>query len=429
MRKKLLIILGAGSSIDQGMPSVADLGASMKQWSAEWPQSDPALFAADNYFAALWQSAETYYSSRFLSFSIDPNFERILGDMAGLAHWVERPPFGNPLRQIVCGDLPPSSLHFPFAEGEALFGPYILLNSQLGYLLKHLAEHVRERCRRFQSTNSAFSAYQNLLAQLRDEFEVGIYNLNYDNVALTAWPAAFTGFGPNGQFDPDAVHSRQDWGFIYHLHGSVHHTLRGSSTDSSEWQHDLNGSFKDGDEGQATKVLSEGKSFPRSTLIAGGFKLDQLLIEPYHSFYAALIRHVYEADAVLIGGYGFGEAHVNRALRNCLERGQAQRPAQRPPVVILEWSKNGGFQMDTRQDIWAMEMRRSLCVAGPFRCEMPEEPQPNSFAGMIPRNSFEISSVHKVAVWHGGFCEAGQHMNGIREFLSTGRAGALGSTP
>lgn len=51
-------------------------------------------------------------------------------------------------------------------------------------------------------------------------------------------------------------------------------------------------------------------------MIAGRFKLDQLLIEPFHSLYSALISDVYEADAVLIGGYGFGDTHVNRALHS-----------------------------------------------------------------------------------------------------------------
>lgn len=34
-KKKLLIILGAGSSIDCGMPSVSDIDTKMRIWSAE----------------------------------------------------------------------------------------------------------------------------------------------------------------------------------------------------------------------------------------------------------------------------------------------------------------------------------------------------------------------------------------------------------
>jgi hypothetical protein len=46
---------------------------------------------------------------------------------------------------------------------------------------------------------------------------------------------------------------------------------------------------------------------------------------------AALVRHVYEADAILIGGYGFADVHVNRALRNRLDG----RPARN---VRPSWS-------------------------------------------------------------------------------------------
>ena len=63
------------------------------------------------------------------------------------------------------------------------------------------------------------------MTALRDIFDVGIYNLNYDAVALTAWPEAFTGFNSAGDFDPITVHQRREWDFLYHLHGSVYHTL------------------------------------------------------------------------------------------------------------------------------------------------------------------------------------------------------------
>jgi hypothetical protein len=122
---------------------------------------------------------------------------------------------------------------------------------------------------------------------LQDEFDVGIYNLNYDNLAVAALTEFYPGFSGAGQFDPCGVHERTEWSFIYHLHGSVHHTLKGNSTASIQWQMDLNSEFTDEKRGQPINKTTDGKSFPLSTLIAGGFKLDQLLIEPFHSFYAA----------------------------------------------------------------------------------------------------------------------------------------------
>src|SRR6266542_3210320 len=39
-------------------------------------------------------------------------------------------------------------------------------------------------------------------------------------------------------------------------------------------------------------VISGQKANPSTTLIAGGFKLDQLLVEPFHSLHASFVRHV-----------------------------------------------------------------------------------------------------------------------------------------
>ncbi len=49
---------------------------------------------------------------------------------------------------------------------------------------------------------------------LRGEFDIGIYNLNYDNVALMAVPRLFTGFDKRGRFDSASVHTRREWNFL-----------------------------------------------------------------------------------------------------------------------------------------------------------------------------------------------------------------------
>jgi hypothetical protein len=182
----------------------------------------------------------------------------------------------------------------------------VIVNDQLGYLLKRLATYMRDRSRKLDKAGKQFVRYRELINALRPQFEIGVYNLNYDNVALSACPDLFTGFDSSGRFDPADVHQRADWEFIYHMHGSVHHTLTGLSPNEIHWQQNLSATdFKDGDGGHATERASDRKSLLRSTLIAGGFKLDQLLVEPFHSYYSTFTRHVYEADAILIAGYGF----------------------------------------------------------------------------------------------------------------------------
>ena len=160
--------------------------------------------------------------------------------------------------------------------------------------------------------------------------------MNYDNVALSASPSSYVGFDENGLFGAAEVQARHEWDFNYHLHGSVHHTLQGVFANSMGWQKDLSGVFDDGSAGRSKHHASDGKSLPKTTLIAGGHKLDQLLPEPFQTLYSVFVRHVQEADAILIGGYGFTDVHVNRTLRN---RFQSGKP--RVPVVILDFAKDG----------------------------------------------------------------------------------------
>jgi hypothetical protein len=102
-----------------------------------------------------------------------------------------------------------------------------------------------------------------LFGGIRTAFDVGVFNLNYDTALLTAWPEAFAGFGGGDRFDPKAIHRRTEWGFAYHLHGSVHHSLVHPFGDDVLWQDDLSGTFYDGHQGNATDRRSDNRSFPR----------------------------------------------------------------------------------------------------------------------------------------------------------------------
>jgi hypothetical protein len=116
------------------------------------------------------------------------------------------------------------------------------------------------------SKSEAFQSYRSIFSALRERFDVGIYNLNYDNVALTALSDAYVGFDENGRFDAAEVQARREWGFVYHLHGSVHHTLQGLFADSMGWQTDLSGSFDDCYAHRSQNDASDGKSMPKTTL-------------------------------------------------------------------------------------------------------------------------------------------------------------------
>jgi hypothetical protein len=220
MAKKLLIILGAGSSISCNMPSVDTLDGWMRTWSQRWAASH----GFPDYFEALWQAVENYYGTASPGLRPPLNFEKVLGEMISLSHWMTPAPWGNTLRQAACEGAVPPHLVFPFPEK---YGPAVTVRDQLCHLLIELAKHMRTLCQTLGLATDSARKYTALLDGLRGAFDVGVYNLNYDTIALTAWPYAYTGFGATGGFEATSIHQRQDWGFIYHLHGSVHHSLVG----------------------------------------------------------------------------------------------------------------------------------------------------------------------------------------------------------
>ncbi|MFZ0888111.1 MAG: SIR2 family protein [Candidatus Binataceae bacterium] len=399
--KKLLMLLGTGSSIAQGIPSVSHVDRRMKKAAAEWSQGSHRT-GLPNYFDFAWAAAQLYYSSEKPALRPEVNFERVLGDMLALANWMTPAPYGNSLRQIIWNETP-----LPPSPGRFLIST--LITSQLTELLVDLARYMRKCSRDFDRGSDAFREYRALLDGIRSEFDVGIYSLNYDSVALTAWPTVFTGFDASGRFAPGQVLSRREWNFLYHLHGSVYHTLVGPFGNSVRWQNDLTARFDDGNAARSTDERSDGKRFPKTTLIAGAFKLDQLLIEPFHTLYAAFVRDAYEADAILLGGYGFGDAHVNRALGNRLEN-----DTNRPSIMILTYAEPRTDPMEFRADRWSYELCRTLNVSA----RSFSSPAPMHVADLVANDGFEFSAEQRIAIWHGGFSEASRRVAPIVDWLS-----------
>jgi hypothetical protein len=422
MKKKLLIILGAGSSVEQRVPSVRDIDEQMAGWARKWAVDT----GYQDYFGKLWLAVSKYYSTGDRRYRPGPDFEKVLGEMVALSHWMMPAPWGDSLRETACSGCAPPDLAFPvhpFME-HAPYNATIAIEDQKDTLLATLARHMRAASLAIDPAAEAAKRYRQLIDGLREPFDIGIYNLNYDTAAINAWPEAYTGFGASGQFEPQAVHRRAEWNFIYHLHGSVHHSLSHEHGGDVRWRNDLSDAvhFFDKPVTSANDKRSEGRAFSRGTLIAGGYKLDQLLIEPFHSFQAALIRHVYSADAVMVGGYGFADVHINRALQNRLGTS-----ASRVPVVVLDYAPPKTDPMMFRHDPWAYALSSTLVAPGDFFRALGNlsAPSPTELAA---ERAFEISAQHKVAIWHAGFTSAATAVDRISPWLSGEPDGVLAAT-
>ncbi|NQE61394.1 SIR2 family protein [Caulobacter sp. RHG1] len=410
-KPKLLVVLGAGSSLGLGLPKVETLSARMRDWAAEWSRRYGQL----NYYQAVEAAAQAYAADGQACPRPAVTFETVLGDMAHLSHWVTPAPLGASLRQLVGADTPP----FP---RPAHYGQAHLVQDQLQFLLAALADHIRQGSRRIDPAGPAMAEYRRLIDGLRARFELGVFNLNYDTGALTAWPDADTGF-VGADFAAARLHAKRRWNFLYHLHGSVHHDLADHASTRLTWRTDLHGAFNDSLQSVLGDERSEGRTFPRSTLIAGGLKLDQLLPEPFHSMHAALVRHTYRADAILIGGYGFADVHVNRALRNRL---RDLAPSSRPPIMVLDWASPQTPAMPERRDAWSRNLDRALAAPAGLFTDPSGQGWAHS-ARLAGPGGFEVSASARTAIWRGGFLEAAAHVEAIADWLS-GADGALSAS-
>ena len=395
------------------MPSVSEIDQLMKRWSREWAP-ETSVDCQCELFNVLWEASERYYGTNH--YGIRPNYERVLGEMTSLASWLSPRPFGNPIVEAIRGGAPAAALEWLHDPSDENAGRKVVL-SQQAFLLEKLASYIRGLTKPIDSRSPPIPDYTNFLRTLQDCFDLGIYNLNYDTAARSAWPEAHCGFDRHGDFDPLGVTQRRKWDFLYHLHGSVHHCIT-AYPHRIGWKKDLDGEFTDKLE-MAPDMAQDFRSVPLTTLIAGGFKLDQLLADPYQTFYSALVRHTQEADAFLLAGYGFGDLHVNRALRNRFERPDDNAPV--PRVIVLEKSPHVKLQTASRQshEFWAYQLTHTLNTN--FEITKAHLDRELTVAPLVKNGEFETDIKNQVAIWHGGFLEAIASVDRINTWLSTTR--------
>ena len=170
-KPKLLVILGAGSSIPCGMPSVEDIDKQMKCWSREW-EPEPPTNAGHDVFNVLWDASERYYGTN--RYGIRPNYERVLGEMIMLASWLSPPPFGTPFTDVVRDGSPVCELDW-LHDCSDQYAPRKRVLEQHTFLLEKLADYLRKESNTFDSLSREFCGYRKFFLKLRDRFDLGVY--------------------------------------------------------------------------------------------------------------------------------------------------------------------------------------------------------------------------------------------------------------
>ena len=408
MKKKLLLITGAGASIDFGMPSVKEIDSLFDNWLLGELEIDGSNMTLYKY---LQDRIDAYYMSRDkIGMKKCTNYEEVLYTSMQLSSILTNYK-KTPLNVFVKLETFPKIKKF--TESKNIEGHDFSL--MVGYVVDKLLEDFRGRCLMVQQNyKNEFDALKGLLDKLNDEFEIGIVTLNYDNVILQAKPDLKTGFSPTGDFSPDEIIRSNDWRFCYHLHGSVHFDMQGDKIDMHQikWNYDLNSKFENNSMGRNYQFTNEGIDAITSNIIAGYNKTNQILRYPFSLYYSDMIRKINEADGFIFIGYGFNDYHLNHAFRESLIRNRKR------PVVIIDYADNNTDCLQFNSGNWTYHLCYTIPV-NTYEVGIRNKSIPPSMQQLKQNNLMEVSNDldYPLALWYNGLLGICSHYDVLRNEL------------
>lgn len=408
-KKKLLIIVGAGASIDFGLPSV---GAVDKLFDQEAGKTYPLVAdPTSNLYRHCRDAINVYYGgSPKPALRKWANFEEVLYQINLLTSYVSDPLRLHGSNTLLRASFLPDVLEFGRtgkpADGDVLHG---LTNT----LMDALVDHFIDACATASTAKATEIAELGMfLKALQDEFEIGIITLNYDNLFTQAVTGLHTGFDSTGKFDPMSVLARTGWNFLYHLHGSVHFAMERVAHDlhGVTWTSTPTKSGAVHAAGRSSQHSMEGTAYPMSPFVAGYGKTQQILRQPFRTYFAQVNRLVHEADSLLFLGYGFGDLHLNAAFSEVRNRHR--------PIVLVDWAADTQDPLPFRNDTWSYNLFKTLPGNAHAMCSVRHSAQAD-LGDLRAACELEVSndSNYPLAVWYNGMLEACRHPQKILNHL------------
>ena len=150
-----------------------------------------------------------------------------------------------------------------------------------------------------------------------------------------------------------------------------------------------------------------------SSIITGLGKTNQVLKEPYLSYYSQIDRLVHESDAVMFIGYGFGDLHLNAAFPFIRYDKNKKRK-----VVIIDFAENDADGIGFRHDEWQFGLFATIPYNG-HEMGNGKNLLPQCANYFKKSNTLEKSSnpEYPLAIWYNGLLAACDYPNKILEEL------------
>lgn len=400
-RGKLLIVVGAGASIEFGMPSVSDVHNFLLQTSSRFfpLAADPMK----NLYGYMYDTINDYWHTHVPHIRNNPNFEDVLSAIYELASAYPSGVFTGSLGAFVTINNFPEVIHInqrkPFDEN----------------ILRHLGQQlhddiVEEFRKRSQPTvNSSLSKIallSHFLSTLAEEFDLAVVTTNYDDLIYRCLPGVETGFDPlNGRFFEDRILMRSSWPCLLHMHGSVHFDmdLVGTNLHGIVWQEDLNAQFHQNSFGRSSFRAMGGREFPTSSIIAGYGKTEQIQRLPFRTYYSELDRLVVGSDGLLFLGFSLIDSHIRQAFEDYRD-GRDRR------IVVIDWAADGTMLAGSDFHQSDSGPARAMRVFGVGQGEMKwlDYSHPSNVNKLKAAKDFErcIKQGRRLSIWYNGMLEA-----------------------
>lgn len=334
--KRILVLVGAGASVDFGIPQTKDFTAALEREL----QDDQYCLESGGWEAYQWvkNTLEKYYGDE----PWEAHFERVYHSLHELA-----------AMKLIDGAVPKyKPVLYPFLKPE---------HALEDRALRAAAHAMLKAIYKIASTSSALSKHSlnpltAFIKGLMENAVPRIYTTNYDDFFSQAYPGLFTGFTNKRDgynlFNPKDYWAEWNVPGLFHLHGSVHFGFPLGGTPDPDvdigdlaWYESREEAIKHVHGGGSGKARLDGTQLERSAIITGLDKLGRLQQSPYLSYYGGLTREVNEADLIIVLGSGLGDLHLNTCLL------QARRTCPPTPIIYVGWWKDGDLREALRGDL------------------------------------------------------------------------------
>lgn len=329
-KRKLLIITGAGASIESGICSVKDIDSLFENKAS-------AQFMLDT-GKNLYQYVRDTINNYYLSYGYKTDYEEVLYILFTLAS-LEKQYNPNPLNAFI------SNLTHPKILENKTYRNIIStdFNSLAKYLIDELLKELRIQS---SLSNKNMDIVKDFFRKIGKKYKIGFITTNHDNIITQSFPRYFTGFNKKGFFNKSKVLKRKKWNFSYYIHGSIHFDMKQYENELHQivWKKDISSTFSQNSMGRSGNITMEGLDLPNSTIVAGYDKLNQIQREPFRSYYNKFENVILKTDIILIIGYGFNDYHLNNILETYTKIKKNNK------IVIISFSDDSTNSMQFRHD-------------------------------------------------------------------------------